>query len=78
MSEFSFEPELSPQANIERFYKYLEKIDQEMTQVFRANIDKLLPLPADSQGRTSARIAFNAAVADALAKLEEKVEGNAE
>ena len=78
MSEFSFEPELSPQANIERFYKYLEKIDQEMTQVFRANIDKLLPLPADSQGRTSARMAFNTAVVDALAKLEEKVEGNAE
>jgi len=78
MSEFSFEPELSPHANIERFFKYLEKIDQEMTQVFRANIDKLLPLPADSQGRTSARMAFNTAIVDALAKLEEKVEGNAE
>ena len=70
MSEFSFDPELSPQQNIERFLKHLEIKDHEMAALLRANLGKLSPLPTEPQERTAARKAFNQAVADSLDKLD--------
>jgi hypothetical protein len=65
MADFSFDPDLSPEENIELFFNHLEQRDLEMTQLLRDNIEKLLPLPS-GQGRRAAREAFNRAIREAL------------
>lgn len=65
MAVFEFDPSLSPEANIERFYTHLATIEPELTKILKANISRLLPLPA-GQERSSARSAVNQAIQDSL------------
>ena len=49
MSEFfTFDPTLSPDQNLDRFFAHLETVNKEFAQLLRA---KLLPLPDGQQPR---------------------------
>jgi hypothetical protein len=65
MPDFEFDPSLSPEANIERFYVHLAAIDPRLTNILKTNIRRLLPLPSGQQ-RTSARMAVSLAIQEAL------------
>lgn len=65
MSTFSFDPSLSADENIERFFGHLETTDDKLTKLLKANIEKMLPFP-DTQDRSARRVSFNSAVANAL------------
>lgn len=62
---FKFDPSVSSEANLDRFFEHLESIDSDLSTLLKDNVDALVPLP-DPPGRTSARSAFNKVVADFL------------
>jgi hypothetical protein len=66
MPEFSFDPDLGPAENIERFHRHMATVDPELAELLRNHIGEVLPLPTGSPQRTAKRSAFNRAIAAAL------------
>ena len=62
---------LSAAENIDLFLADLETKEPQLTQLLRQNLKKILPLPEETTDRTSARIAFNSAIAMALAQASD-------
>ena len=63
---FRFDPELSVNDNVLAFLSEMDTRNHRLAEIFRQNISKMIPLPADQQARSAARVAFNAAVIAAL------------
>jgi hypothetical protein len=65
-SQFVFDPSISPESNIERFFEDLGSDDQQFADLLRENIQKLIPLPEGPQ-RQTIRQSINATIRDAIA-----------
>jgi len=71
MADFKFDVDKSAEANIESFFSLLKLRDEEMTDLLKSNIDKMIPLPVDPYQRSKARLSFNESLMKGLAKLNE-------
>ena len=74
MPDFEFDPSISSEANIERFYEHLATVDTSLAYLLKTEIKRLLPLPS-SQSRTEARMAVDRSIRDAI--IPPKSEGKA-
>ena len=69
MDEIKFDINKSVQENIALFLVLMGLVDEEMTNLFVCNMDKLTPFPDQGPERTSARVAFNKAIMEGLEDL---------
>ena len=70
MADFKFDVNESAEANIESFFSLLKFLDEEMTDLLKGSIDKMIPLPTDPRQRTIARLTFNEALMKGLIILK--------
>jgi len=75
MADFKFDVDKSAEANIESFFLLLKVLDEEMTELLKGNIDKMIPLPTDPRQRSKERFSFNEAIMKGLENLN-KPKGN--
>ena len=68
MANLEFDPALTPDENIDRFFAHLSAQFPEAAALLKANIGQLLPFPTDSGARSTARAKFHKAIAVALDK----------
>lgn len=71
MVDFKFNVDKDAKANIESFFSVLEILDEEMTNLLKSNIDKMIPLPVDPHQRSKARLSFNESLIKGLENLNE-------
>lgn len=70
VSGFRFDPDLTPQANIDRFFEHLAKESPDSAELLRATMAQLVPLPPSGAARTGARSAASAFVRTRLEQRE--------
>lgn len=74
MSDLKFDPSLSPEENISRFFDHLRTVDEGLAAILEEEIHAMIPLP-ESSGRARVREAFYRAVKP---RIEPKVTGTGE
>ena len=74
MPNFEFDPSISSEANIERFYGHLATVNTSLADLLKTEIKRLLPLPSGPD-RTEARMAVDRAIHNAI--IPPKSEGKA-
>jgi hypothetical protein len=71
MPEFEFDIDLTPEQNIERFFKHLEAGYPALTPLLRSALSTLLPLPDAGLQRNACRRDANQRVMDEVDALSE-------
>jgi len=69
MSDFTFDGSKRFPENCAKFLESVKDIDPEMTEILKANWDKLLAVVREGERDTKARTTFNEAIAAALDDL---------
>ncbi len=65
MTNFNFDPDVSPGDNIKLFFEHLREREPNLAALLERNIEKLIPLPSGVP-RREARKSVNEAIRDAL------------
>ncbi len=68
----TFDPDLTPEENINRFMDHLTSVDADLTAILKQHVGALLPLPRSPQEKTAVRESVNRDISAALDILESK------
>ena len=72
----TFDPNRTPEENIDRFMDHLSSVDAELTHILKQHVAALLPLSTNPQQKTRGRESANQAISTALDKLTSSQDDN--